>query len=156
MEVSQNDRSITYPSLSTGSIRQSLLPILLHDSLDFVCLSLMLMPSQTSHHTPCLPSCQMVATPAHIRGWVPSLPCPYPGILPSPPLQFIIQDSPSTLNTKVTSVVSDSVWPHRRQPTRLPCPWDSPGKNTGVGCHCLLQCMISEKWKWSRSVVSDS
>ena len=26
-------------------------------------------------------------------------------------------------------------------PTRLPCPWDSPGKNTGVGCHCLLQCM---------------
>ena len=29
--------------------------------------------------------------------------------------------------------------PHRRQPTRLPCPWDSPGKNTGVGCHFLLQ-----------------
>ena len=31
--------------------------------------------------------------------------------------------------------------PHRRQPTRLPCPWDSPGKNTGVGCHFPLQCM---------------
>ena len=31
--------------------------------------------------------------------------------------------------------------PHRRQPIRLPCPWDSPGKNTGVGCHFLLQCM---------------
>ena len=31
--------------------------------------------------------------------------------------------------------------PRRRQPTRLPCPWDSPGKNTGVGCHFLLQCM---------------
>ena len=31
--------------------------------------------------------------------------------------------------------------PHRRQPTKLPCPWDSPGKNTGVGCHFLLQCM---------------
>ena len=31
--------------------------------------------------------------------------------------------------------------PQRRQPTRLPCPWDSPGKNTGVGCHFLLQCM---------------
>ena len=29
--------------------------------------------------------------------------------------------------------------PHRRQPTRLLCPWDSPGKSTGVGCHCLLQ-----------------
>ena len=37
-------------------------------------------------------------------------------------------------------VVSDSVRPRRRQPTRLPRPWDSPGKNTGVGCH-LLQCM---------------
>ena len=38
-------------------------------------------------------------------------------------------------------VVSDSVRPHRRQPTRLPHPWDSPGKNTGVGCHFLLQSM---------------
>src|SRR5574340_677291 len=37
--------------------------------------------------------------------------------------------------------MSDSVRPHRRQPTRLPSPWDSPGKNTGVGCHFLLQCM---------------
>ena len=34
-----------------------------------------------------------------------------------------------------------TVRPHRRQPTRLPRPWDSPGKNTGVGCHLLLQCM---------------
>ena len=34
-----------------------------------------------------------------------------------------------------------TVWPHRWQPTRLPCPWDFPGKNTGVGCHFLLQCM---------------
>ena len=41
----------------------------------------------------------------------------------------------------VTSVVSDSVRPHRRQPARLPGPWDSPGKNTGAGCHFLLQCM---------------
>ena len=37
--------------------------------------------------------------------------------------------------------VSDSVWPHRWQPTRLPRPWDSPGKNTRVGCHFLPQCM---------------
>ena len=37
--------------------------------------------------------------------------------------------------------MSDSVRPQRRQPTRLPSPWDSPGKNTGVGCHFLLQCM---------------
>ena len=37
--------------------------------------------------------------------------------------------------------MSDSVRPHRWQPTRLRRPWDSPGKNTGVGCHFLLQCM---------------
>ena len=37
--------------------------------------------------------------------------------------------------------MSDSVQPHRQQPTRLPRPWDSPGKNIGVGCHFLLQCM---------------
>ena len=37
--------------------------------------------------------------------------------------------------------MSDSVRPHRRQPNRLPHPWDSPGKNTGVGCHFLLQCL---------------
>ena len=42
---------------------------------------------------------------------------------------------------QVTSVVSDSVRPHRRQPTRLPRPWDSPGKNTGGGCQFLLRCM---------------
>ena len=41
----------------------------------------------------------------------------------------------------VASVVSDSVRPHRRQPNRLPRPWDSPGKNTGMGCHFLLQLM---------------
>ena len=37
--------------------------------------------------------------------------------------------------------MSNSVRSHRRQPTRLPRPWDSPGKNTGVGCHFLLQSM---------------
>ena len=37
--------------------------------------------------------------------------------------------------------MSDSVRPHRQKPSRLPHPWDSPGKNTGVGCHFLLQCM---------------
>ena len=50
------------------------------------------------------------------------------------------------------SVMSDSVRPHRRQPTRLPCTWDSPGKNTGVGCHFLLQCMKVE----SESEVAQS
>ena len=37
------------------------------------------------------------------------------------------------------SVVSDSLRPHGLQPTRLLCPWDFPGKRTGVGCHCLFQ-----------------
>ena len=37
--------------------------------------------------------------------------------------------------------MSDSVQPHGLQPTRVPRPWDSPGKNTGVGCHFLIQCM---------------
>ena len=37
--------------------------------------------------------------------------------------------------------MSNSVRPQRQQLTRLPRPWDSPGKSTGVGCHFLLQCM---------------
>ena len=42
---------------------------------------------------------------------------------------------------KATSVMSDSVRSHRHQPTRLPRPWDSLGKNTGAGCRFLLQCI---------------
>ena len=48
--------------------------------------------------------------------------------------------------------MSDSVRPHRRQPTRLPRPWDSSGKNTGVRCHCPLQCRKAK----SESEVSQS
>ena len=48
--------------------------------------------------------------------------------------------------------MSDSVPPHRRQPTRLCRPWDSPGKNTGVGGHFLHQCMKVE----SESEVAQS
>ena len=39
----------------------------------------------------------------------------------------------------------DSVRPHRQQPTRLPRPWDSLGKNTRVDCHFLLQCMKGKR-----------
>ena len=59
---------------------------------------------------------------------------------------FLFKNGPKTLTDtcccccQVASVVSDSVRPHRQQPTRLRCPWDSPGKNPGVGCHFLLQC----------------
>ena len=48
--------------------------------------------------------------------------------------------------------MSDSVRPHRQQPTRLPRPWDSPDEYTGVGCHFLLQCMKVE----SESEVAQS
>ena len=48
--------------------------------------------------------------------------------------------------------MSDSVQSHRQQTTRLPHPWDSPGKNTGVGCHFLLQCMKAK----SESEVAQS
>ena len=41
----------------------------------------------------------------------------------------------------IASVVSNSAQPHSWLPTRLPCPWDYPGKDTGVGCHFLPQCM---------------
>ena len=53
-------------------------------------------------------------------------------------------------------VMSDSVRSQRRQPTRLPHPWDSPGKNTGVGCHFLLQCMKVKSESEVAHVVSDS
>ena len=52
--------------------------------------------------------------------------------------------------------MSDSVRPHRQQPTRLPGPWDSPGKNTGVGCHFLLQCMKVKSESEVAQFVSDS
>ena len=47
----------------------------------------------------------------------------------------------------VTSVMSNSLWPHGPWPTRLLRPWDSPGKNTGVGCHFLLQW-----WLWNSDI----
>jgi len=56
----------------------------------------------------------------------------------------------------VASVVSNSVQPHGRQPTRLPRPWDSPGKNTGVGCHFLLQCRkVKSESEVAQSCLTD-
>ena len=57
------------------------------------------------------------------------------------PLKFRMLPASTYVFAAAKSVVSDPVRPHRRQPTRLPRPWDSPGKNTGVGCHFLLRCM---------------
>ena len=55
--------------------------------------------------------------------------------------QIAFCSSCSNLHSHKILLLSDSVRSHRWQPTRLPRPWDSPGKNTGVGCHFLLQCM---------------
>ena len=56
---------------------------------------------------------------------------------------------------QVASVVSDSVRPHRRQPTRLCHPWDSPGKNTGVSCHFLENLIQSAKTRLGADCGSD-
>ena len=56
-----------------------------------------------------------------------------------PKLQFFASVSVSL------SVVSDSLWLHGLYPTRLLCPWTVPGKNTGVGCHALLQRIFPTK-----------
>ena len=59
----------------------------------------------------------------------------------------ITQQCKSTMCAVLShSVMSDSLWPHGLQPTRLLCPWDSPGKNTGVGCHALLQGIFPTQW----------
>ena len=90
---------------------------------------------------------------ARILEW---LPFPSPGDLPNPGIKlvspelsggFFTAELPRKLTIEycccsVASVVSDSVRPHGRQPTRLLRPWDFPGKNTGVGCHCLLRSFI--------------
>ena len=64
---------------------------------------------------------------------------PIPGILQARTLEWVAISSSNAWKWKVKSeVVSDSSGPHGLQPTRLLHPWDSPGKSTGVGCHCLL------------------
>ena len=55
---------------------------------------------------------------------------------------------------EVASVVSDSLWPYGSEPTRLLCPWDSPEKNTGVGCHALLQGIFPTPGLKSESLTS--
>ena len=66
--------------------------------------------------------------------------------------KYLLNDWPLLLLLSHFSRVRLCATPYRRQPTRLPRPWDSPGKNTGVGCHFLLQCMQVK----SESEVSQS
>ena len=63
-----------------------------------------------------------------------------PGILQARTLVWVAISFFDACMCAVTSVVSDSVKPYGQQPSRFLCPWDSLGKNTGVGCHFLLQC----------------
>ena len=63
---------------------------------------------------------------------------PVPGILQARTLEWVAISFSNAWKWS-RSVVSDSLWPHGLQPTRLLRPWDFPGKSTGVGCHCLLR-----------------
>ena len=69
-----------------------------------------------------------------LKAWDPSVSTP--GLSHSSGIKF-----PHAATAAKSLQLCLTVQPHRRQPTRLPRPWDSPGKNTGVGCHFLLQCM---------------
>ena len=75
---------------------------------------------------------QTPANPYNIRTF--QLPCFafFPFITPAAAAAKLLQSCPT---------LRDPIDGHRRRPTRLPHPWDSPGKNTGVGCHFLLQCI---------------
>ena len=85
-----------------------------------------------------LQSCPTLCDP--IDGSPPG--SPVPGILQARTLEWLPFPFPMQESKKwkwSRSVMSDSSWPHGLQPTRLLCPWDFPGKSTGVGCHCLLR-----------------
>ena len=67
---------------------------------------------------------------------------PTPGYVYIELIHFIVQQKLTQYFNSVyvsRSIMSDSLWPRELQPTRLLCPWNSPGKNTGLGCHSLLQ-----------------
>ena len=83
-----------------------------------------------------LQSCPTLCDP--IDGSPPG--SPVPGILQARTLEWVAISFSNAWKWKWScSVMSDCYRPHGLQPTRLLCPWDFPGKSTGVGCHCLLQ-----------------
>ena len=124
---------------------------------------LKLLPKSSSAHFLLLPLTRISTSPSSSKvtwGWFPSWrparvphfllsqPCsPYnlhftqwPNSLQDPPAWPVRAGITSCVRAcLVTSVVSDSLWPYGLQPARLLWPWESPGKNTGVGCHALLQ-----------------
>ena len=84
-----------------------------------------------------LQSCPTLCNP--IDGSPPG--SPVPGILQARTLEWVAISSPMHESGKwkwSRPVMSDSSWPHGLHPSKLLCPWDFPGKSTGVACHCLL------------------
>ena len=85
-----------------------------------------------------LQSCPPLCDP--INGSPPG--SPIPGILQTRTLEWVaisFSNAQKIKSERSRLVVSDSLQPHGLQPTRLLCPWDFPGKRTGLGCHCLLR-----------------
>ena len=123
-----------FSCLKIPSVTQPVIayPFLKTQFKDYLYLHSLFPPSLKHTHTQrciCSPTLEFPSTPQEIISPCWSSPCI--SILFISILLLLLLLSPS--------VVSDSVRPHRRQPTRLPCPWDSQGKSTGVGCHFLLQ-----------------
>ena len=102
-----------------------LLPLVLNKSSHY---------QSTDSHLPC----HLQRKDIHQLNWRSSLPTTYWAFL-----EFII-----ILLLFSHQATSDSSQPHGLQPTRLLCPWDLPGKCTGVGCHCLLRLSILAHPKW--------
>ena len=76
----------------------------------------------------------------HVQGIFP-IQGSNPGLLHCRQILYCLSHQRSPAAAAKSFQLCPTLRPHRWQPTRLPCPWDSPGKNTGVGCHFLLQCM---------------
>ena len=90
---------------------------------------------EADNHCCCFSRVQLCATPWAEVHQAPSV----PGILQARILEWVATSfSNACMHAKSLSVVTNSVQPHGQQPTRFLCPQDSPGKNTGVGCHFLL------------------
>ena len=77
----------------------------------------------------------------------------YPGVAL---LAFCLKASCCCCCCQVASVVSDSVQPHRRQPTRLLCPWDSPGKNTGTVITVSVKAGLLSEGSTGKNLLPDS
>ena len=84
---------------------------------------------------------------------------PVPGILQARILERVAISFSNAWKWKVKVKSlgwSDSSGPHGLQPTRLLCPWDFPGKSTGVGCHCLLRFYCPIKWQKQNKICIDN